>query len=157
MAEPRLYAAAHDPTLELSQNPIHQRAQEHHHTHDSIRIEERGIETRQITRFHELMLPDQDRRAHSDADIVPETEVRPPSEGDESHDREPMQRLGEEDAAALSPAYHGRMQPGGAVEGFVLKRVKDVEARDPEHHGGREGEQEPARVAPPPRDGEPNA
>src|SRR5216684_2396010 len=66
-AEQALPALAHlfpVPTsaFRVSQDPIHQRSEEHHDADKAIRRKERRIEPRQVCRLHEPVLPRNQRR-----------------------------------------------------------------------------------------------
>src|SRR6059058_1951419 len=61
----------------VSQDPIRQRAQEHHDAHDAVGAEESRIEPRQVSRLHEPVLPRNQRRADGHADVVRDPEPRP--------------------------------------------------------------------------------
>src|SRR3989442_3784355 len=67
----------------VSQDPIHQRTQEHHDADNAIGGEESRIEPRQVSRLHEPMLPCDQRCAESNADLV--GNAQPPA--DPEHDQ----------------------------------------------------------------------
>src|SRR6266581_7231144 len=66
----------------VSCDPIHQRAEKHHDAHDSIGGEEGGVQSRQVARPDEPVLPRDQRRATRDSRVVGEAEPRADAEHD---------------------------------------------------------------------------
>src|SRR5439155_1344380 len=78
-ARPALARPFRVPTsaLRVSQNSIHQRAQEHDDADNATGGEEGGIEPRQVSGFHEVVLPGNQQRPDGNAGVAGEPELRP--------------------------------------------------------------------------------
>src|SRR5437867_12791164 len=64
----------------VSQDPIHQRTQEHDDADNAIGGKKGRIEPRQVSGFHEVVLPGNQPRPDGNAGVVGEPEVRPDPE-----------------------------------------------------------------------------
>src|SRR6476660_2893773 len=100
------------------------------------------------------MLVDQDAGCHRDPHEVPDAEPRPPAKQYQCRDREPVERLREEDAALEAEPYDGTPEPHRPIEPLVRQGIEDIEPRDPGRDREGDRDEDPPGMTPPAGDGQ---